>query len=94
MDILGPFPRAKGGYKFLFVAIDKFTKWIEAEPVGKITTDAAIRFIRGIVCRFGVPNRIITNQGTQFTSKKFSAYYDDMGTQICLASVAHPQSNG
>ena len=94
LDILGPFPWAKGGYKFLFVAIDKFTKWIEAELVRKITAEAAIRFVRMLVSRFGVPNRIITDQGTQFTSKKFTAYCDDMGTRICLASVVHPQSNG
>jgi hypothetical protein len=53
LDILGPFPRAVGGYRYLYVAIDKFTKWPEATP---------------IVCRFGVPNRVITNNGTQFTS--------------------------
>jgi hypothetical protein len=37
VDILGPFPRAVGGYRFLFVAIDKFTKWPEASPVVNIT---------------------------------------------------------
>jgi hypothetical protein len=37
VDILGPFPRAVGGCRFLFVAIDKFTKWPEATPVVSIT---------------------------------------------------------
>jgi hypothetical protein len=37
VDILGPFPRVGGGYHFLFVAIDKFTKWLEATPVVNIT---------------------------------------------------------
>jgi hypothetical protein len=37
VDILVPFPRAIGGYRFLFVAIDKFTKWPEATPVVNIT---------------------------------------------------------
>jgi hypothetical protein len=36
VDILGPFPRAVGGYRYLFVAIDKFTKWLEATPVVNI----------------------------------------------------------
>ena len=56
MDIVGSFPRSRGGYRFLYVPIDKFTKWIEAEPVRVETVEAACKFIRGIVCRFGVPN--------------------------------------
>ena len=94
LDILGPFPKAPGGYEFLFVAIDKFTKWPEAEPVRKVTAAAAVKFIRSIFVRFGVANRIITDNGTQFTSALFQDFCDEMGTRICFASVAHPQSNG
>jgi hypothetical protein len=68
VDILGPFPRAVGGYRYLFVAIDKFTKWPEATPVVNITQGVAVAFLKSIVCRFGVPNRIITDNGTHFTS--------------------------
>jgi hypothetical protein len=64
LDILGPFPRGQGGYRFLFVAIDKFTKWIEATPTGEIKADNAIKFIKGIFCRFGLPHRIITDNGS------------------------------
>jgi hypothetical protein len=64
VDILGPFPRAVGGCRFLFVAIDKFTKWPEATPMVNITQGATIGFLKSIVCRFGVPSRIITNNGT------------------------------
>lgn len=39
MDIVGPFPLATRGREFLIVAVDYFTKWIEAEPVAKITTN-------------------------------------------------------
>jgi hypothetical protein len=59
VDILGPFPRAVGGYQYLFVAINKFTKWPEATPVVNITQGAAVAFLKSIVCRFGVPNHII-----------------------------------
>jgi hypothetical protein len=61
VDILGPFPRAVGGYRYLFVAIDKFTKWPEATPVVNITQGAVVAFLKSIVCRFGVPSRIITD---------------------------------
>jgi hypothetical protein len=93
VDILGPFPRAFGGYRFLFVAIDKFTKWPEATLVVSITQGAAVAFLKSIVCRFGVPSRIITNNGTQFTSRLFQEYCEGIGTQLCFASVAHPRSN-
>ena len=54
MDILGPFPRAVGGYRFLYVAIDKFTKWPEVTPVVNITKKSAVAFLKSIVCRFGI----------------------------------------
>jgi hypothetical protein len=64
VDILGPFPRAVGGYHFLFVAIDKFTKWPEATPVVSITQGAIVAFLKSIVYRFGVPSHIIMYNGT------------------------------
>nr|AAW56896.1 putative polyprotein [Oryza sativa Japonica Group] len=94
LDILGPFPRGQGGYRFLFVAIDKFTKWIEATPTGEIKADNAIKFVKGIFCRYGLPHRIITDNGSQFISADFQDYCIGLGVKICFASVSHPQSNG
>ena len=53
----------------MYVAIDKFTKWSEVEAVMKVTTQSAVKFFKGLVCHFGVPNRFITDNGTQFTSQ-------------------------
>jgi transposase InsO family protein len=94
VDILGPFPRAVGGYRYLFVAIDKFTKWPEATPVVSITQSATVAFLKSIICRFGVPSRIITDNGIQFISWIFQEYCEGIDTQLCFASVAHPRSNG
>jgi transposase InsO family protein len=94
LDILGPFPRAVGRYRYLYVAIDKFIKWPEATAVVNITKASAIAFLKSIMCRFGVPNRIITDNGTQFKSRHFQEYYKDIGIQLYFASVAHPRSNG
>nr|CAH66330.1 H0813E03.7 [Oryza sativa] len=94
LDILGPFPRGQGGYRFQFVAIDKFTKWIEAVPMGEIKAVNAIKFIKGIFCRYGLPHRIITDNGSQFISADFQDYCIGLGVKICFASVSHPQSNG
>ena len=65
LQILGPFPRVPGGYRYLYVAIDKFTKWAEVEAVRTIPAGSAVKFIKGLVSRFGVPNRIITDNGSQ-----------------------------
>jgi transposase InsO family protein len=94
LDILGLFSRAFGGFGYLYVAVDKFTKWPEATPVVKINKQYAFKFIKLIFCRFGVSNRIITNNGSQFTSRVFQEYCEDLGIQIFYASIAHPESNG
>nr|ABG66150.1 retrotransposon protein, putative, Ty3-gypsy subclass [Oryza sativa Japonica Group] len=93
LDILGPFPRGQGGYKFLFVPIDNFTKWIEAKPTREIKAENAIKFIKGIFCRYGLPHRILTDNGSQFTNGDFQDYCIELGVKICFASVSHPQSN-
>jgi hypothetical protein len=56
LDILGPFRRAVDGYRFLYIAINKFTKWPEATPMVNITKASAITFLKSIVFRFRVPN--------------------------------------
>jgi hypothetical protein len=64
LDILGLFPRAIGGYQYLYITIDKLTKWPEATPVVKINKQSTVNFIKSIVYMFGVPNRIITEYGS------------------------------
>jgi hypothetical protein len=75
------------------VAVDKFTKWVEAAPVTTQDSIAAINFIKSIVFRFGVPHNIITDNGTNFTSKEFKNYCESLGIKLKFASVAHPKSN-
>jgi hypothetical protein len=83
-----------GGHVYMLVAVDKFTKWIEAAPVTTQDSTAAINFIKSIVFRFGVPHSIITDNGTNFTLKEFKSYYEGLGFKLKFASVAHPKSNG
>jgi transposase InsO family protein len=94
LDILEPIPRATGGYRYLYVTINKFTKWSEVTPVVKINKQSVVKFIKSIICRFGVPNRIITINGSQFTSSAFQEYGEDLVIKTCYAFVAHPKSNG
>jgi transposase InsO family protein len=94
LDIMRPFPRTVGGYRFLYVTIDKFTKWPAATPVVKINKQSTVKFIKSIIYRFEVPSRIITDNGSQFTSGAFQGYCEDLGIQIYYDSIAHPESNG
>jgi len=59
MDILGPFSPGKGQVKFLIIAVDYFTKWIEAKPLTTITAQQVQQFVwKDIICRYGVPHRV------------------------------------
>ena len=71
LDSVGPFKAAQGGYTHIFVAIDKFTKWIKVNPVSSTSAAKAAKFIEEITHRFGVPNRIITDLGSSFTGSEF-----------------------
>jgi transposase InsO family protein len=85
---------ARGGYKFLIVAIDTFTKWVEAEPIRRITKEKTVKFLHGIVMRFGVPIRLISDNGTQFISKKFENFCVTYRIKHPQSSVNHPMTNG
>uniref|UniRef100_A0A2N9GKE8 Uncharacterized protein n=1 Tax=Fagus sylvatica TaxID=28930 RepID=A0A2N9GKE8_FAGSY len=70
MDIVGPLPRATGNKKFLIVATDYFTKWIEAEPHSHIREVDTKRFLwKSIITRFGIPWAVISDNGTQFEAE-------------------------
>ena len=85
---------AVGGYSHLFVAIDKFTKWIEVKPVTTTTAAKAVEFIEEISHCFGVPNWIITDMGTLFTVSEFWDYCQESCINVYYASVAHPRCIG
>ena len=74
----------------MLVAIDKFPKSIEAGPIGKIKSEQAVLFFTDIVFRFGVPNSIITDNGTQFTGKKFWVFCDSFHLRVDWSAMAHP----
>ncbi|XP_056690478.1 uncharacterized protein [Spinacia oleracea] len=95
MDLLGPFLAATGQRKFLLVAIDYFTKWIEAEPLASITDKQIQKFIwRNIITRFGVPRALISDNERQFNSKPTVAYCKQFAIRTYLSAVSRPQTNG
>jgi len=94
MDILGSFPPTTGQQLFLIVAVDYFTKWIEAEPLAKITTANVQNFMWKLICRFGIPHTVITDNGRQFVDRKLEAFFTELGVKHITSSVEHPQTNG
>jgi hypothetical protein len=94
LDMVGPFKTARGGMTHLLVAIDKFTKWIEAKPIKKLNGPTAVTFIADITVRYGVPHSIITDNGTNFAKGALARFCVTQGVRLDLASVAHSQSNG
>jgi len=64
MDIIGPFPKTTGQCKFLLVAVDYFTTWVEAEVVASITGREVRKFIwKNIITRFGVLRAMVFDNG-------------------------------
>jgi transposase InsO family protein len=77
------------------VAVEYFSKWIEAKPLATITSVTVQKFFwQNIVCRFGVPKAITMDNGTQFDAEAFKELCDQIGTNIHFASVRHLESNG
>ena len=73
----------QGNLKFAFVAVEYFTKWIEARAVSTITSKTAQKFFwQNIVCRFGVPSELTVDNDKQFDSQDFKEFYFSIGTKL------------
>ncbi|GJW94265.1 reverse transcriptase domain-containing protein [Tanacetum coccineum] len=91
----GPFPKGPGKVKFLIVAMDYFTKWIEAKLVATITGAQVKKFVwDNTICRFGLPGEIISDNRKQFKDNPFKDWCEKLCIRQCFASVKHPQANG
>jgi hypothetical protein len=94
LDLLGPLPPAQGNLKYVVVAVEYFSKWIEAKPLATITSAIVQKFFwQNILCCFGVPKAITVDNGTQFDAETFKDFCDRIGAKIHFASVRHLESN-
>jgi hypothetical protein len=77
------------------LATDYFTKWVEAIPLKKVTLENMVEFVKEhIIYRFGIPQTITTDQGTQFTSSEFTEFTESMGIKLLNSSPYYAQANG
>nr|GEU42228.1 reverse transcriptase domain-containing protein [Tanacetum cinerariifolium] len=91
----GTLPEGPGKVKFLIVTIDYFTKWIEAKSVATITGNQVKKFVwDNIVCRFGLPGEIVSDNDKQFNDNPFKDWCEKLNITQRFALVKHPQSNG
>jgi hypothetical protein len=89
LDLVGPFKKAKGGFTHIFITVDKFIKWVEAKLAASITIGKVVEFVKEIMYMFGVPNNVITDNGTQFTMREFKDFCADLGIKVNYALVSH-----
>jgi hypothetical protein len=90
LDMVGPLKTAPSGFMHLLVAVDKFMKWVEAKPIRKLDGKTALKFVKDIVVRFGIPHSIITDNGSNLSQGEVEEYCHHNGIRLDLASVAHP----
>ena len=78
----------------MYIAIDKFSKWIEYKPLILVTAKKAVELFEDIIHRFGLLISIITDLETTFTGHHFWDFYKDRCISVKYISVAHPRANG
>ena len=94
IDIVGPFPTAVGGFRFLLTCIDNATRWPEAVPLRTTTARVVISSLTEIFSRCGFPSRLTSDNGSQFTGKVFTKWLRDKGIQHSRTTPYHQQANG
>ena len=92
---MGPCPTVVRQLKFLVVGINYFTKWVEAEALATITEKNVRSFVwRCIICRFGIPRVLISDNGRQFNNESFRDFCSQLGIKNHYSSPAHLQATG
>ena len=94
VDLVGPLPKARGGYEFILTCTDVATRWPEAIPFRKATTPIIVKHLVEIFTRNGFPGVIVSDNGPQFLSEVFKKFFTKNGIQHVTTSVYCPESNG
>ncbi|XP_059589978.1 uncharacterized protein LOC132252789 [Vitis vinifera] len=95
IDIIGKIsPKSSSGHEYILVAIDYFTKWVEAASYARLTAARVAKFIRShIICRYGVPHELISDKGVHFKGE-VDTLIQEYGIQHHRSSAYRPQTNG
>ncbi|GKD03833.1 reverse transcriptase domain-containing protein [Tanacetum coccineum] len=93
LDFMGPFPNSKGN-KYILVAVDYVSKWVEAQALPTNDARVVIRFLRRLFARFGVPKALISDRGTHFCNSQLEKALQKYRVTHKLSTSYHPQTNG
>nr|GEZ06936.1 reverse transcriptase domain-containing protein [Tanacetum cinerariifolium] len=93
IDFIGPFPSSKGN-KYILVAVDYLSKWVEAKALPTNNTRVVVKFLKSLFSRFGIPRAIISDRGTYFCNDQFTRVMIKYGVTHRLATAYHPQTSG
>src|ERR1043165_4516025 len=95
IDIVGPLPTTEDGNRYIVVAMDYFSRWPEARPLRHANATSVATFIyKEIICRYGPPKVIQSDQGTHFVNQVIEQLTERFRIRHSLSSAYHPQSNG
>ena len=95
IDIVGPLPTSLAQKKLFLVATDYFSKWIEAEAFTSIKDKDVTQLIwKNIVCRFGIPRSIVSDNGPQFDNQAYRNFCQELKIKNLYSTPRYPQSNG
>ncbi|GKA13213.1 reverse transcriptase domain-containing protein [Tanacetum coccineum] len=89
----GPFPSSRGN-KYILVAVDYLSKWVEAKALPTNDAQVVCKFLKSIFARFGTPRAIISDRGTHFCNDQFAKVMLKYGVTHHLSTVYHSQTNG
>ena len=93
-DIMGPFPPSRSGYHYILVFQDMFTKWIEVLPLSKANAVSVLQaFENTIIFRWGTPEVLFTDNGTEFVNKLISKAALELGIRHSTTPPYHAQAN-
>ncbi|GJS61366.1 reverse transcriptase domain-containing protein [Tanacetum coccineum] len=93
IDFMGPFPSSRGN-KYILIAIDYLSKWVEAKALPTNDTRVVVKFLKSLFSRFGAPRAIISDRRTHFCNDKFDKVMSKYGVTHRLSTAYHPQTSG
>lgn len=94
-DIMGPLPTSSCGNKYILVVTDLFTKWVEAFPLAKTDSVTLAKvLVNEIVCRYGVPRYLHSDQGANLVSEVIKSLCATLGINRTQTTAYHPEGNG
>ena len=96
MDFITGLPRTRSGYDLIWVVVDCLTKVAHFIPVKTTYTSAKLAkiYMTRIVCLHWVLRSIVSDRGTQFTSKFWNQLHETLGTRLEFSTAFHPQTDG